>query len=61
MGVGVGKRDCKGTDRGGPTWTLTAVEMELQSNRDELLWGVGVGPGSTYGREEGLSDKAAGG
>lgn len=48
-------------DYGILTWTLTAVEIELQSNGDELLWGVGVGPGSTYGREESPSNKEAGG
>lgn len=48
-------------DLGDLTWVLTAVEIELQSNRDELLWGMGVGPGSTYGREESLSYKEAGG
>lgn len=33
----------QGRDR----WILTAVETELQSNRDELLWGIGIGSGST--------------
>lgn len=28
--------------------STAAVEIELQSNRDELLWGMGVGPGSTW-------------
>lgn len=31
----------------GTRWVLTAVETELQSNRDELLWGMGIGLGST--------------
>ena len=34
--------------RGGTRWVLTAVETGLQSNRDEVLWEVGVGSGSTW-------------
>lgn len=33
--------------QGRTRWILTAVETELQSNRDELLWGMGAGSGST--------------
>lgn len=54
-GGGEGNEAAKVWIMGPLTWALTAVEIELQSNRDELLWGIGVGPGSTYGREESFS------